>query len=87
MKVLIADDDTIIRVVLKRHLTKWGYEVVQARDGYEAWETNSGESPPQVAILDWMIPEIEGVEKRKGRYHNAAYRLSHPHPSSPKRSE
>ncbi len=62
MKVLIADDETIIRVVLKRHLAKWGYEVVQAREGNEAWEALCGENPPKVAILDWMMPEIEGIE-------------------------
>lgn len=62
MKVLIADDDAIIRVALGRLLEKWGYDVLQARDGREAWELLCRKDPPRMAILDWMMPEPDGVE-------------------------
>lgn len=62
MKVLIADDDRITRLALRRKIGKWGYKVVEAEDGMEAWKALSGEDPPRIAILDWMMPEMEGVE-------------------------
>jgi phosphoserine phosphatase RsbU/P len=62
MKVLIADDDTITRVALERLLEKWGYEVVQARNGRKAWEFLCQKDPPRMVILDWMMPEPNGVE-------------------------
>jgi DNA-binding response OmpR family regulator len=62
MKVLIADDDTITRIALGKLLEKWGYEVVLALDGGKAWELLCREDPPRIAILDWMMPEPNGVE-------------------------
>jgi sigma-B regulation protein RsbU (phosphoserine phosphatase) len=62
MKVLIADDDTISRVAIGRLLEKWGYEVVQAQDGRETWEFLCQGDRPRIAILDWMMPEPDGVE-------------------------
>jgi diguanylate cyclase (GGDEF)-like protein len=62
MKVLVADDDKVTRVALERHLGKWGHQVVQAQDGLEAWKILNRRDPPKLAILDWMMPEIEGVE-------------------------
>jgi diguanylate cyclase (GGDEF)-like protein len=43
-------------------LTKWGYEVTVTRDGAEAWEVLQGAEAPPVAILDWMMPGLDGVE-------------------------
>jgi sigma-B regulation protein RsbU (phosphoserine phosphatase) len=62
MKVLIADDDTISRVAIGRLLEKWGYDVIQAEDGCKAWESLCRKDPPRMAILDWMMPEPDGVE-------------------------
>lgn len=62
MKVLIADDDTITRVALGKLLEKWGYDIVQARDGCKAWELLCQKDPPRIVILDWMMPEPDGVE-------------------------
>jgi phosphoserine phosphatase RsbU/P len=62
MKVLIADDDTISCVAIGRLLEKWGYEVVQAQDGRQALELLCQKDPPRMAILDWMMPEPDGVE-------------------------
>jgi PAS domain S-box-containing protein len=62
MKILIAEDDTISRRFLETQLTKWGYEVASARDGDEAWQLLQSDAPPQVAILDWMMPGVDGLE-------------------------
>lgn len=62
MKVLIAEDDAVSRRVLEEFLRKWSYEVVAVKDGADAWAVLSTQHPPRVAILDWMMPELEGVE-------------------------
>jgi two-component system, cell cycle response regulator len=62
VKVLIAEDDMVSRRLLEATLTKWGYEVVITRDGVEAWEVLQRPAPPPLAILDWMMPGMDGVE-------------------------
>jgi DNA-binding response OmpR family regulator len=62
MKVLIADDELAFRNMLEEILARWGYEVVATRDGAEAWHTLRAENAPQLAILDWMMPEMDGLE-------------------------
>lgn len=61
MKVLIADDDPIFSKMLGTMLTRWGYEPVYARDGYEALETLQSQMPPRIAILDYKLPGLNGV--------------------------
>ncbi|MBE9581113.1 MAG: response regulator, partial [Proteobacteria bacterium] len=71
MRVLIAEDDKTSRRVLEAALLKWGYEVVAACDGNEAWELISAPDSPDLLILDWMMPEIDGVELcRRIRQHD-----------------
>jgi DNA-binding response OmpR family regulator len=48
--------------MLRSMLTKWGYQAVVARDGLEAWQILQSPDAPQLAILDWMMPGIDGVE-------------------------
>jgi phosphoserine phosphatase RsbU/P len=62
MKVLIAEDDAISSRVLEARLIKWGYEVVKTTNGREAYEELSRKDAPRIAILDWMMPEMDGVE-------------------------
>jgi len=62
MRVLIADDDDVLRHILQSTLTKWGYEVVVARNGLEAWRMLQGSDAPRLAILDWIMPGMDGVE-------------------------
>ena len=62
MKVLIADDSPTTRLILEKHITRWGHEVVHANDGEEAWDILTGENPPRIAILDWMMPVHNGVQ-------------------------
>ncbi len=60
-RVLIADDEPVSRLRLERLLTKWGYDVVTAADGEEAWRGLSGADAPQLAVLDWVMPGRDGV--------------------------
>jgi serine/threonine-protein kinase len=62
MKVLIADDDPVWRALLKQNVQKWGFEVVVAQDGRQAWDILQEHEAPRVAILDWQMPELDGVE-------------------------
>jgi two-component system, cell cycle response regulator len=62
MQVLIAEDDPISRRVLEATLSRWGYEVLVACDGQEAWDVYQQDDPPKLAILDWMMPKIDGAE-------------------------
>ncbi len=62
MRILIAEDDVTSRRVLQTVLEKAGHEVVVARDGDEAWAVLEGENAPRLAILDWMMPGVDGVE-------------------------
>jgi two-component system, cell cycle response regulator len=62
MRILIAEDDTVSRRVLEAHLVKWGYEVVVTKDGTEAWSVLQGDDPPSLAVLDWMMPTMDGTE-------------------------
>jgi diguanylate cyclase (GGDEF)-like protein len=62
MKILIADDEQVSRLMLQRLLTKWGYEVVSAEDGINAWEQLNRPDAPRIALLDWMMPGRNGVD-------------------------
>lgn len=62
MKILIAEDDTVSRRVLAATLEMFGYEVVVAADGAEAWTALQRDDAPSLIILDWMMPELDGVE-------------------------
>jgi DNA-binding response OmpR family regulator len=62
VEVLIAEDDPISRRVLEANLKKWGHVVVACSDGNEAWEKLKSPDTPKIAILDWMMPGIEGPE-------------------------
>lgn len=61
MRILIADDDTTSRTMLQAVLRKWGYEVTTAVDGAEAWEKLQATDAPRLAVLDWMMPEVDGL--------------------------
>ncbi len=61
-RILIAEDDSVSRKALELTLKKWGYDVVVTQDGEAAWEILQGERAPQLAILDWMMPGMDGVQ-------------------------
>ena len=62
MRILIAEDDPVSSRVLATTLTKWGHEVVTTENGLEAWAALQKDDAPRLAILDWMMPGIEGPE-------------------------
>lgn len=62
MKILIADDSLVVRRRLSTLLTEWGHEVVETKDGEETWQLLSSGVAPPIAILDWVMPEPDGVE-------------------------
>jgi two-component system, cell cycle response regulator len=62
MRILIADDSIVSRHLLDATLRKWGYEVVVACDGVEAWNYLQAEDAPKLAILDWVMPGLTGPE-------------------------
>jgi two-component system cell cycle response regulator len=70
-RVLVAEDDAMFRRILQSWLENWGYRVTLAEDGARAWEILQQKMPPQLLILDWMMPAINGVELcRKVREQN-----------------
>jgi DNA-binding response OmpR family regulator len=62
VKILIADDNLFYRSMLEATLVEWGYEVLVASDGEEAWQMLQPRDAPQLAILDWMMPRLDGLE-------------------------
>jgi CheY-like chemotaxis protein len=60
INILIAEDDPTSRMILKAVLTKWGYEVIEAKDGTEAWEVLQREDAPRLVILDVIMPGMSG---------------------------
>jgi len=62
MRILIAEDDKTSRNLLEMVLTKQGHEVVSTITGAEAWQAMQQPNAPRLAILDWMMPEMDGPE-------------------------
>jgi CheY-like chemotaxis protein len=62
MSILIAEDDSTSRFLLQATLKKWNYKVIETSDGLEAWKRLQGTDPPQLAILDWIMPNLDGIE-------------------------
>ncbi|MCD4677207.1 MAG: diguanylate cyclase [Desulfobacula sp.] len=62
MKVLVAEDDMTSRIILESVLKKWGFTPVMTCDGKEAWEAMQSDDAPRLAILDWQMPKMNGIE-------------------------
>jgi DNA-binding response OmpR family regulator len=62
MRILVAEDDAASRLLLETHLRKWGHAPVTTMNGAAAWETLQREDAPTLAILDWMMPGLDGLE-------------------------
>jgi DNA-binding response OmpR family regulator len=61
-RILIAEDHSVSRHLLERNLNNWGFEVVAAEDGAQAVAILEGDDAPAIAILDWMMPKLDGLE-------------------------
>lgn len=62
MKILVADDDPTIRTILQSLLMRLHHKPVIAGHGDQAWASLQGAEPPELAILDWNMPGISGIE-------------------------
>ncbi len=62
MKVLVADDEAVSQRMLEASLRKWGYDVVTAKDGLGALQILQQADAPNLAVLDWMMPGLDGVQ-------------------------
>ena len=62
LRVLVADDNPVFRSMLRSMLGKWGYQAVEASDGIAACSLLESGDAPRLAILDWMMPGLDGVE-------------------------
>ena len=60
--VLIAEDDPIFRRILESWLQKWNFQVTAVENGLDAWKALQQENAPRLAILDWMMPGLDGIE-------------------------
>lgn len=76
LRVLVVDDSPVYRHLIKSQLEEWGYQVSVAHDGTEAWNILQRADSPKMAILDWVLPGLNGVDlcrKIRGRVHSYVY--------------
>lgn len=65
MRILVAEDDPITQRLLQSTLARLGWDVITAPDGVAAWQmldTLEGQEAPQLVLLDWMMPGLDGIE-------------------------
>lgn len=73
MKALVIDDSRAVRNILKRMLTELGFETREAENGKNALEALGGGYRPDVALVDWNMPEMDGVSFIKAVRSEPAY--------------
>ena len=62
MQVLLVDDSAVYRKLIGDHLKSWGFGVTVAETGAEAWRVLQQPTAPKLVLLDWVLPDIEGIE-------------------------
>jgi two-component system cell cycle response regulator len=62
LRVIVAEDDASSRHLLQHFLKQWGFDSNVASDGNQAWELLQSKDVPTIAIFDWVMPGLEGVE-------------------------
>ena len=62
MRALIADDDTVTATMLAGSLRRWNLDVTVVANGAAAWDVMAGDHPAALAIVDWMMPGVDGIE-------------------------
>jgi diguanylate cyclase (GGDEF)-like protein len=62
MRILVADDEVVSRRLIEATVRRWGYDVVVAKDGLEASQILQSHDAPHLAILDWMMPGLDGLQ-------------------------
>jgi two-component system, cell cycle response regulator len=75
-RVLIAEDDPIFRRVLQSWLQKWNYSVTALENGLDAWQLLQQDDCPPMAILDWVMPGLDGIDvcRRIRSHQQGAYK-------------
>jgi two-component system cell cycle response regulator len=73
--ILVAEDDPLFRIIFQKWLQQWGYNVTVVENGEAAWRQIESEGCPRLLLLDWMMPDIDGVElcKRARALHSDLY--------------
>ena len=62
VKILIAEDEPLSRRLLQHVLTEHGHEVIVTSDGVQAWEVLQADDAPHLAVVDWMMPGLTGLQ-------------------------
>jgi DNA-binding response OmpR family regulator len=62
VKILIAEDEPLSRRLLQHVLTEHGHEVIVTSDGIQAWEVLQADDAPHLAVVDWMMPGLTGLQ-------------------------
>ena len=62
MRILIAEDEKMTRMRLEKTLLQWGFEAESFSNGEDAWKRLTEPDPPRLCIIDWLMPEMEGIE-------------------------
>jgi phosphoserine phosphatase RsbU/P len=62
LPIVIAEDDLVSRTLISNLMEKWGFKAVVAQDGHEAMKALRAEQGPALAILDWMMPGMDGLQ-------------------------
>ena len=62
MKIVVADDDNVSRRLLEVTLPRWGFDCTVAPNGEDAWKTLQEIDEPCIAIIDWVMPKMNGLE-------------------------
>lgn len=76
MTILLAEDSAVCRHLITGHLKDWGFDFVCVKDGRAAWELLTKPDAPRLALLDWILPELDGLElcrRLRARAENEAY--------------
>ena len=74
MRALILDDSRAMRMILRRIMHAAGFEVVEAADGQQGLDALSGGPLPDVALVDWNMPGIDGLSFVNAVRDNPDYR-------------
>src|SRR5579864_2549201 len=62
MTILLAEDSALYRHMITGHLAEWGFDFICANDGRQAWDLLAKPDAPRLALLDWVLPGLDGVE-------------------------
>jgi len=62
VRILVAEDEDMTRLLLEETLAGWGYEVAAVGDGTQAWQQFQQPQPPSLALLDWEMPGLTGIQ-------------------------